>query len=355
MSQGNDEMQQMGGPAESTWPTGERLGWVGADLSRRCIEHALTPDSVGLLTRRAQALLEGGRSVDTLRAEDLEVPGLAQTFADLARQLRWGPGLVLISGFPVGTASLEELRAMFWLVGAQFGDAVSQNIRGQRLGEVRVRDDGIQNRAYNRGGPLIFHCDRADMISLLCRTKAKSGGESLFVSSLAVRAIVARQRPELMPIFERGFFQHLGNEAPPGTPEITDHRLPVFGTSEGTMSCLFSGNTSLRMQRENLAELLSEEDEAALIYLRSVVELPELAFHLPLEEGDMIIVNNFEVLHSRADFQDDPERPRSLLRLWLQGRPARPLPESMHCQRNTAGRRGVDPLPLHVLAERGLA
>lgn len=38
---------------------------------------------------------------------------------------------------------------------------------------------------------------------------------------------------------------------------------------------------------------------------------------MTLEPGMIQLVNNNWLLHSRTSYEDDPERPRHLLRLWL--------------------------------------
>jgi hypothetical protein len=43
----------------------------------------------------------------------------------------------------------------------------------------------------------------------------------------------------------------------------------------------------------------------------------DLSFDMTLEPGMIQLVNNNWLLHSRTSYEDDPERPRHLLRLWL--------------------------------------
>ena len=73
----------------------------------------------------------------------------------------------------------------------------------RRYGEVR--QPAVPSRApggpvtsrdkARSSGPLRFHTDRCDVVALLCVRKARAGGISKVVSSLAVRnAILARRR-----------------------------------------------------------------------------------------------------------------------------------------------------------------
>jgi hypothetical protein len=61
-----------------------------------------------------------------------------------------------------------------------------------------------------------------------------------------------------------------------------------------------------------------------------------------------VFINNHEILHNREAFEDGdtPEEKRLLLRLWFQGTPVRPKPETMTVMRNPSGLQGIDPRPL---------
>src|SRR6185369_1612121 len=58
-------------------------------------------------------------------------------------------------------------------------------------------------------------------------------------------------------------------------------------------------------------------------------------------------INNYEVLHARTGFvdRDEPAKKRLLYRLWLEGRPPRPMVPEVQLYRNRSGRMGVDPQP----------
>ena len=66
----------------------------------------------------------------------------------------------------------------------------------------------------------------------------------------------------------------------------------------------------------------------------------ELRFEVMLRPGEASFINNYEVLHARTGFVDwdDPTRKRLLYRLWLEGRPPRPMaPEVQLYRRQTWG------------------
>jgi hypothetical protein len=58
----------------------------------------------------------------------------------------------------------------------------------------------------------------------------------------------------------------------------------------------------------------------------------EHALELRLQRGDMLLLNNFAMLHARSAFADDPakDRRRHLLRLWLRNEKLRwPTPPEL--------------------------
>ena len=65
----------------------------------------------------------------------------------------------------------------------------------------------------------------------------------------------------------------------------------------------------------------------ALDLFDQLIHDPELRLDMMLEPGDIQFANNYAVLHSRTEFEDDPEleKRRKILRLWLKMPNARVL------------------------------
>jgi hypothetical protein len=105
---------------------------------------------------------------------------------------------------------------------------------------------------------------------------------------------------------------------PDGEPRISPWLLPVFSVTRGQLNCVYSRNASV-WGREQLGLPLSAAETAALDAFDAIAHDPEFVLPMDLEPGDMQLVNNFTVLHSRTAFFNDPasERRRHLVRLWL--------------------------------------
>ena len=78
---------------------------------------------------------------------------------------------------------------------------------------------------------------------------------------------------------------------------------------------------------EEVPRLTAAQEEA----VGMVIDLAEeLCFEMPLEPGDLQLLNNHVIYHGRTPFTDDAAagRDRLLYRLWLSMPNSRPLPES---------------------------
>jgi alpha-ketoglutarate-dependent taurine dioxygenase len=100
------------------------------------------------------------------------------------------------------------------------------------------------------------------------------------------------------------------------------------------------------------SEMLTDEDREALTYLGQVLSRPELTITQTLSPGEAVFINNMELAHARTAFEDGdgPFEKRLLLRLWLQGRPKRPIPRDMRVINNRSGMLGIEPKELPLVA-----
>ncbi|MFB6784266.1 TauD/TfdA family dioxygenase [Streptomyces sp. NPDC056352] len=76
---------------------------------------------------------------------------------------------------------------------------------------------------------------------------------------------------------------------------------------------------------------------------------PEFRLDVGFEVGDLLLLNNHAVLHSRTEYEDfdEPEQKRHMLRLWLTLQQGRELPPDfwgdMHSSHCGPGRGGITP------------
>ncbi len=337
---------------EDYWPTETKRGWTVAEFDHEAATHRFSESELEVLLRLVDETKERGLAVTDITRETFDAPEVHDLLVSLVRQLKDGQGVVVLKGFPVRERDLEDMWRLYWGIGTHFGIPVSQDARGNLQGQVMVQPGTVGDRVYGTSAEAVLHSDRIDMLSLLCITKARSGGENGFASSLAVWDAIERERPDLLERLKRGYPQHRNGEQAATDSEVTPYRVPIFGEEAGLRSAYFGGNSMLSHQRKRFAELLEEEDVEALTFLREVVDRAELRLPLQLEPGEAVFLNNMELMHARAAFEngDQPHEQRRLLRLWLQGRPRRPYPADMNVIRNRSGMLGIEPKPQLVAA-----
>lgn len=242
-------------------------------------------------------------------------------------EVRAGKGIVLIRGLPAA-GSLEQFVDAVWKIGQHFGHALSQNAQGELIGHVvdATKEDPTP-RMYRSNLELRPHNDITAMISLACWQKARSGGASVVVSGVTVHDEMRRRAPQLLAPLYRGYHYHrLGEEGPDEEP-TTPYRVPVFSTVENQLSCRYQRAGIAAGHRERGVPL-SAEDLAAFDLFDAIAKAPENRLSFYLERGEMMVINNYTVMHARSEFTNhpEPERERRLVRLWLDAPGFRKVP-----------------------------
>jgi hypothetical protein len=115
-------------------------------------------------------------------------------------------------------------------------------------------------------------------------------------------------------------------EERPGRPGWCE--LPVFSLVDGDFAARYVRRFIEDSQRHADAPRLTGRQRQALDRLDETLDRPGVALEMDLRPGDLQLINNFELLHSRGAFHDPPGEGggRLLLRLWLSFRHSPALP-----------------------------
>jgi alpha-ketoglutarate-dependent taurine dioxygenase len=258
---------------------------------------------------------------------DFPLETVLPTLEAASHEIHHGHGLVVLRGLPVERYSKDDASRIYWGIGLHLGTPVTQNSRAHLLGHVK--DEGVtysqKTRGYNTKAKLNFHTDNCDIVGLLCLRTPRSGGLSRFTSSTTIFNRILEKRPDLLaPLFE-GFYYDLKGEGRPGTGELSDHKIPFFSDHEGNLSCRYVRN-AIEPAFAKSGEPKTELQEEALNLVDKLADSAELCFEMQFESGDMQLLNNHVIVHSRTEFDDfeEDDRKRHLLRLWLRN-DTRPL------------------------------
>ena len=263
--------------------------------------------------------------LDSYTHGDVNIDGLQQLAEHILQELQHGSGVVWLQGFPATEFTVSQMKFFYLAVGAAMG----QTMRNYgRLYDVRdyggsyktERIPVSQTRAATG-----FHTDSSarnvmpDIVALLCVQPARTGGESLVVSGATVHEKLRETNMEALTILYREFIRDI---VTPGAGKTLDalinNRFPVF--SHG----LYSPELSFRYMRfwiekgHQEANIdLEQTDLSVLDTLDGLLESPQLAGRFKLNAGDQLWANNHIVAHNRTEYDEDPQRPRHFVRMWI--------------------------------------
>jgi alpha-ketoglutarate-dependent taurine dioxygenase len=270
-----------------------------------------------------------------LKREDFPLTSFAPLAREILRRLRDGIGFVVLRGLGLDEHDEETARLLYAGLGSHLGTILPQNLRGERL--YSVRDEGIRMEAeYGRTGVRFsktnaafdFHTDSPsrvagstpDFIGLLVLRTAKTGGESALVSGYALHNILLEERPDVLRRLYQPFWVDRRAELPPGEDPVLP--VPVFAFDERlTVRYL---RFYITKGHEFKGVPLTSADIEALEVFEEAMRRPEVPVMVPLERGDLQLISNTFLLHSRTSYEDfaEPELKRHYLRLWLADRAA---------------------------------
>ncbi len=314
-------------PAVAMKPAIDPAGWKPGELALNDDWiYQLSKNQCDQITNAVAEIEKSGQGIKDVRKSDFQLGDFAEELAAIRDEFLNGRGFVLIRGVPVADMTREQSAIAFWGIGAHLGRAVSQNGQGHLLGHVKdVGGDysDKNTRGYLSNAQMGFHADRCDYVALLCLQTSKSGGESRIASSVSLYNKMLAERPDLVEELCKNFYWSRIGEIPPGLGPF--YMMPVFSFDEGYI-CVRGVSTQIyKSQGLEGVPNYTEKQHEALDYFKATVE--SLSFDMEFHEGDIQILHNHVMLHSRRGFEDwsEPERRRHLLRLWLRDDRGRPI------------------------------
>ena len=322
-------------------PMAGREAWQGSEMARSTDWIVPVPArAVDEMDAALQHLERRGLRWPDFGRDDFPLPTFSRDLSAVLDEIENGRGFVLLRGFPVERYPLERLRNLYWGVGAHLGRARYQNARGELIGEVRdeyrlygeVQEAsadpalGRSSRSKARSsGPLRYHTDRCDVVTLLCVRPARVGGASKIVSAVSVAKAIQARRPDLHALLCQDYWRSRQGEEAGGEREV--YAMPLFAWREGKFTTQYSRTFVEAAQKLRGVPRLSDAQNEALDLHAAVCE--ELAFTMELRAGDLQLLNNHVIYHGRTAYEDadGPDGDRLLLRLWIAPPNSRPLPD----------------------------
>ena len=321
-------------------PRRGREAWLGRDMaaSTEWIQ-PFPPRAIEEIDAALRAVQKRGLAWPKFGRDDFPLPSFSRDLEAVRDELENGRGFVLVRGFPVERYTEDELKTLYWGLGAHVGYQRYQNAMGELIGEVRdenrrygtVREPSMdpilgrssRNKARS-AGPLRFHTDRCDVVSLFCVRKAERGGLSQVVSAVSVSNAILERRPDLHALLCHDYWRSRQGEESGGEKKV--FALPIFCEHQGKFSTQYSRTFVEAAQKlADVPRMTPAHDEALDLH---AAMCEELCFTMELQPGDWQLLNNHVIYHGRTHYEDadGQNEDRLLLRLWLATPNSRALP-----------------------------
>lgn len=296
--------------------------WTVADLERDTswVRTLTDGESSGLADIVRSAHRPGKAFFDYRRSDFPFDARVLQRLRDAVDDVQHGRGIALIRGLPREDLSASEYELLTWALGLHLGVARPQDRFSRYINAVK--DVGVDyrsptGRGYSSKAELDFHVDGGDVVLLSCYNQAPVGGDSLCASSVAAWRQLATERPDLAAVLEQPVpFSRQGEQL---EGEDAFYMVPVFARSRDDVVCFWNRNRIANGFKLPGAPARSEPQREAMDLLDEILRRPQFMYSMRLQPGDLQILSNYTVLHSRTSFEDhaDEARKRILFRLWL--------------------------------------
>ena len=304
--------------------------WTGEDLQENnSWLYLLSSEEVDALLTMAKQVrpLIGSdpNKLLELGKEHFKLGVFQSTLNNIWHQLKDGLGAALIRGLPLQQMDLIDAACVYWGIGRHLGDARSNNPEGDMLGHVtdlgKTQDDP-NSRGYQTSEAMDYHCDQSSIVGLLCVREPQSGGKSKIASSLSVYNELLKRNPNAVEILSQPLCWTKHGETDPGLPNF--YRSAVFNVLDNMLCTSFGPKHIEKGHKLEGAPDLTQEQREAIALAEQIAE--EQHFGMQLQQGDIQLLNNYVVLHTRSAYQDwpEPEKKRLLYRLWLSAPELRP-------------------------------
>jgi hypothetical protein len=307
-------------------PITGRQAWTRDDVRESDYRVVLSETARGELLDAAATLRRQPVPLLALRADSLDLPACRAAMEQVRTILTDGLRFALLDRLPIEQLSLDEAKALYWILSSMLARPVAQKLDGTIVYDVhdtgRQALPGSGVRPDKTNIDLQFHNDNSynfmmpEFVGLLCVRQARDGGMSRVMSFATVHNALRERHREVLPRLYEPFWFDRQREYHPGEPETFS--APLFIRDGDRMKA----RMSLHQIRGGYALKgggMDNETTAAVEAIREVFADDSLQFQFRLKAGEIQYVANREIGHSRTEFRDfdEIERRRLLIRLWL--------------------------------------
>lgn len=227
---------------------------------------------------------------------------------------------------------VEYLQHLLLALSQQIGYVLPQTHENNLIGQIQ--DEGIDyrvptSRGHKTNSELNFHSDRSDLNFLLYVRPAQVGGELSVVSFDAATRLLAVRAPDALEVLQRNFPFDLRDERIFHDREWCLH--PILWRRGKEMRGHYIRRFILDSQRHATCPRLTEAQHSALSTFEALLDELRVGLTFKPSAGELLVLNNYRVLHARTSFCDSGQSGlgRLALRTWVAPYDSEELPEFM--------------------------
>src|SRR5580765_7545216 len=223
-------------PSVLDQPITGRQAWARADVREPDYRVVLSDTARRELLDAAATLRRQPVPLLALRADSLDLPACHAAMEDVRAILTDGVRFALLDRLPIEQLSLDEAKALYWILSSMLARPVAQKLDGTIVYDVhdtgRQALPGSGVRPDKTNIDLQFHNDNAynatmpEFVGLLCVRPAQRGGMSRVMSFATAHNALRERHRELLPRLYEPFWFDRQREFHPGEPETFS--APLF-------------------------------------------------------------------------------------------------------------------------------
>lgn len=302
------------------YPLAERVegGWDPGTLwARKEWRMDLDWQSVVLLLKAVRE--SGSLSEEVLTGEMLKGAPIEQLVRKIRAELYEGSGVVWMRGLQ--GLSEEVLRRAYALISLKVGGPIDTYGRLYNVQDTGRSSQNVPDAFSTTRYETTFHTDSSNVlvepaaVGLLCVQPARSGGSIIAASGISAYQALSLEHRRLL---SRDFVRNI---VTPGlsASDIFRNRFPVFQWSEAEGLYMRYMRYWIEKGHERIGWPLTSAEVEAFEALDAAFS--ENAVRFDMAAGDMVWFNNRTIAHNRTSFEEDPARPRKMVRMWLSRQP----------------------------------
>ncbi len=215
---------------------------------------------------------------------------------------------------------LEALERLLIVLSRNLGYVVPQSYKNNLVGIIQDENGDYSSpstRGHKTNSSLSFHCDRTDLIMLLYVRPAQKDGRISIVSFKGAVYQMNKNRSLHLDTLFKDFPFDLRDEHIFNTQEWCMH--PILWRSDGEVRGRYIRRFIEDSQRHPNCPPLLDNHISALNEFDAVLDSLRTRNTFAPATGELVMINNFRVLHAREGFSDcDREGKRRLaIRTWV--------------------------------------